>query len=357
MTGRFADPWWLLLIAPLWLSTWVAIRRARRHAVVYSSALLVRDLPVTIAQRWKRFLPWLRALGLALVVGAIARPQAGLQEFRVHAEGIAIVMCLDRSGSMEALDFQLKGEQVNRLAVVKQVFRDFVAGTGTGKLSGRPNDLIGLVTFGGFAESKAPLTLDHGALLEVLESIEIPQAVFDSGGQIINQRFFEEERATAIGDAVVLSADRLKAATAKSKVIILLSDGENMAGLIDPVAAAETVKTLGIKIYSIGIGSTGRVPFPVTDAFGRRQIVSQMMRLDETTLKRLADETGGKYFSAQDTAALEQVYVEIDRLEKSTSEGTVYSEYRELFQWLLLPGLLLIAIELLLRLTRFRAQP
>lgn len=352
---RFVDPWWLVLVAPLVVVTIIAVRRERRVSVLYSSTRLLRELPVTLAQRVKRLLPWLRFLGLLLVVVAIARPQAGLSQFRINTEGIAIVMCLDRSGSMEALDFELNGQRIDRLAVVKQVFRDFVSGKG--KLRGRPDDLIGLVTFGGFAEGKAPLTFDHGALLEVLDSVQISQPVYDAGGNIINERYLQEERATAIGDAVTLAVDRLKASSAKSKVIILLSDGENTAGIIDPVAAAEAAKAFGVKVYSIGIGTTGRVPFPVTDRYGRRAFVSQMVRLDDTTLKMLADTTGGRYFSAQDTEALESVYAAIDKLEKSVSEGTVYSEYRELFHWWLLPGLVLVVAEVVLRSTRFRSWP
>ena len=352
---RFVDPWLLLLIAPLAVAVIAAARRDGKVSVLYSSSTLLRELPVTFAQRLKRMLPWMRFLGLALVVVAIARPQAGLTQFRINSEGIAIVMCLDRSGSMEALDFELNGERVNRLAVVKQVFRDFVSGKG--ELRGRPDDLIGLVTFGGFAEGKAPLTFDHGALLEVLDSVEIPQPVFDSDRNIINERYLQEERATAIGDALTLSVDRLKASKAKSKVIILLSDGENTAGIIDPATAAETAKTFGLQVYSIGIGTTGRVPFPAVDAFGRRVYVSQMVRLDESTLRMVADVTGGRYFSAQHTQALENVYAEIDQLEKSVSEGTVYSEYRELFHWWLLPGIALLLTEVVLRNTRFRSWP
>jgi Ca-activated chloride channel family protein len=265
---RFADPWWLLLLAPLIAVMWASARRERQVAVLYSSTHWLRELPVTLAQRIRRRLPWLRFLGMALVLVAASRPQAGLSQFRISTEGIAIVMCLDRSGSMEALDFELNGERVNRLAVVKQVFRDFVVGNG--ELAGRPDDLIGLVVFGGYAEGRAPLTFDHGLLLEVLDSVQIPQPVLDANGNVINERFLEAERATAIGDAVTLAVDRLKASTAKSKVIILLSDGENTAGIIDPAAAAEAAKTFGVKIYSIGIGTTGRVPFPMNDEFGRR---------------------------------------------------------------------------------------
>jgi Ca-activated chloride channel family protein len=290
-----------------------------------------------------------------MIVIAIARPQAGLSEFRIRTEGIAIMMCLDRSGSMEALDFVENGERVNRLAVVKRVFREFVAGTG--ELPGRPDDLIGLVTFGGFAEGKTPLTFDHGALLEVLDSVQVTQPEYDTRQRVVDERFLQMERATAIGDAVVLGVDRLRASSAKSKVLILLSDGENTAGLVEPVDAAEVARNYGIKIYSIGIGTTGEVPFPTVDRFGRRRLMSQMVRLDEETLSMLAEKTGGLYFRAQDTKALEEVYSSIDKLEKSVSEGTVYSEYRELFQWWVLPGMALVIAEVLLRSTRFRTWP
>jgi Ca-activated chloride channel family protein len=356
-TIRLVDPWWLLLIVPLAVATSVAVRRERRISALYSSSRLLDHLPVTLAQRCQRFLPWMRVTGLLLVVVALARPQAGLSQFRIRTEGIALVMCLDRSGSMEALDFQLGGERVNRLAVVKRVFRDFIAGTG--KLPGRPDDLIGLVTFGGYAEGIAPLTFDHGALLQMLGTVQIAQPVYDSAGRVVNERYLEEERATAIGDAVTLAVDRLRDSSAKSKAIILLSDGENTAGIVDPAAAAEAAKTFGIKIYAIGIGTTGRVPFPASDRdpFGRQRFIARPVRLDETTLKMLAQTTGGQYFNAQDTEALENVYAAIDQLEKSESEGILYSEYRELFPWWLVPGLVLICGEFILRHTRLRTWP
>jgi Ca-activated chloride channel family protein len=352
---RFAEPWWFTLAVPAIAATMISIRRERRGAVLYSSVGLVAQLPQTFSQRIKRLLPWFRCFACLLIVVALTRPQAGLSAHRVRADGIAIAVCLDRSGSMEALDFQWEGKEVNRLVAVKNVLRDFVAGKGT--LNGRPDDLIGLIVFGGFAESKVPLTLDHGMLLEVLESVDIPQPIFDSRGNIINQRYFEEERATAIGDAVTLAVDRLKGSQAKSKVLIFLSDGENTAGIIQPEEAAAAAKEFGIKIYSIGVGRNGLAPFPFLDRFGRQVFKQQMVRLDEKTLKMLANTTGGKYFHAQDTSALEQVYAEIDTLEKTVSEGTTYMEYRELFQWLLLPGIALVVTEVLLRSTRLRSWP
>jgi Ca-activated chloride channel family protein len=356
MSGfRWQDPVWLLLWLPLIALSLLALRRRWQAAVLYSSVQLLKGLPVTLMLRVKRWLPWVRMLGLALVIAALARPQRGLREFRVQTEGIAIQMCLDRSGSMQALDFELDGQRVNRLAVVKKVFREFV--DGGRRMPGRPNDLIGLIAFGGYAEGKAPLTLDHGALLESLDSIEIPQPLRDKRGRIINERFLQEELSTAIGDAVTLAVDRLKDAPTKSKVIVLLSDGESNAGVVSPQDAAETAKTFGIKIYSIGVGSTGEVPFPGVDIFGRQVLQMQAVRLDEETLRTLADLTGGRYFNAQDTAALEQVYAEIDRLEKTPSAGRLYTEYVELYPWFLLPGLALILAEVVLSATRFRSLP
>lgn len=305
--------------------------------------------------RIKRLLPWLRAAGLLLVVVALARPQHGLQEFRIRTEGIAIQMCIDRSGSMQALDFSLDGERIDRLTAVKRVFRDFVSGQGS--LAGRPDDLIGLIAFGGYAEAKVPLTLDHGALLQVLDTVRIPHPITDTRGRVINQQLMEEEMATAIGDALLMAVDRLKDVAAKSKVVILLSDGEQTAGIAEPQQGAEAAKAFGIKIYSIGVGTTGSVPFPAVDGFGRSVLVRQHVRLDEATLKMLAAETGGKYFNAQDTKALVDVYAEIDQLEKTATEGRLYTEYRELYVWFLLPGLGLVLLQVVLSATRFRSLP
>ena len=356
MSGfRFQDPLWLLLLIPLLALAILAIRRQRRVAVLYSEVSVLKSLPKTLALRAKRAVPWLRMLGLALVVAALARPQRGREEFRIQAEGIAIQMCIDRSGSMQAMDFQLDGRRVDRLAAVKQVFRDFVAGSG--RLPGRPDDLIGLVAFGGYADGKCPLTLDHGALLEVLSEIEIPQPVRDSRGRVINSRLLQEDLATALGDAVALAVERLRDVEAKSKVIILLSDGKQTAGVIDPAEAADAAKAFGIKIYSIGVGTTGWAPFPVVDAFGKRQFRPQPVELDEKALKMLAETTGGRYFNAQDTETLERVYAEIDRLEKTMSEGRLYTQYRELYQYAMFPGLGLVLLEIMLVCTRFRSLP
>ncbi|MGO9112950.1 MAG: vWA domain-containing protein [Thermoguttaceae bacterium] len=357
MSFRFQTPLWLLLLVLLAVIGVLAISRQRRVAVLFSDVSILRTLPATLALRIKRALPWVRLAGLALLIVALARPQRGIEEFRLQTEGIAIQICIDRSGSMAALDFNLDGRQVNRLDVIKRVFHDFVMGKG--KLPGRPDDLIGLITFGGFVEPKCPLTLDHSALIQVLDAVEIPHPIFDSHGREINQRLWQEDSQTAIGDALAVAAKRLKDVQAKSKVIILLTDGEQTAGVLPPLEGAKIAKTFGVKVYTIGIGTNGMVtiPDPYPDAFGRTVLHQEVFPLDERTLQQIAEATGGKYFSAQDAERLEDVYAEIDRLEKSPSEGRLYSEYRELYQWFLLPGLGLIVAQVVLAGTRFRSLP
>lgn len=353
---RLHDPLWLLLLTPLVALVLYDITRRNRSAVLYSSVQVLKTLPRTLAQRIKATLPWMRFIGLGLVVVALARPQAGQEEFRIRTEGIAIQMVCDRSGSMQAMDFEDEdGQPADRLSAVKRVFRDFVAGKGA--LPGRPDDLIGLVSFGGYAEGVCPLTLDHGALLEILESVEVPEPVVDARGRVINEQLLQEEMATAIGDALALGTARVKEAKAKSRVLILLSDGENNFGVIDPLEAAAAAKTFGIKVYTIGIGSTGLAPFPEQDPFGRVVLRQRPVKLDEALLKSIADETGGKYFNARDTESLEEVYAEIDALEKTETEGRLYTEYSELFVYFLFAGLGLIVFQMMLSTTRFRSLP
>lgn len=329
MSGfRFQDPWWLLLLVPLAaLGVW-AIRR-RGATVLYSDVSLIRSLPAGAAQRIKRLLPWVRWGGMALLVVALARPQRGLEDFRIRAEGIAMLMCIDRSGSMETTDYLLDGRTMTRLEVVRRVLRDFVAGKG--KLAGRPDDLIGLIAFGGYAECCCPLTLDHDALLQVLDTVQVAQAAFNSPDDRILNRGVYEERLTAIGDALTIAVHRLKDVKAKSKVIVLLSDGKQTAGAIEPDEAAQLARDYGIKIYTVGL------------------------EYDEPTLKTLAEITGGRSFFAEDTKALQDVYSEIDRLEKSAAEGRVYTQYREWFPYPLVAGMGLVLLEFVLACTRFRS--
>ncbi len=356
MSGlRLHDPLWLAALLPALAVLWWSGRRERRAALLYSSLAPFRDLPVTFLQRCKRVLPGVRLLGVLLIAGALARPQQGREEFRVHHEGICIELVVDRSGSMEALDFREEGRPVDRLHAVKRVIRDFV--DGAGDLPGRPDDQIGLVVFGGYAESRCPLTLDHEALLGVLERVEIPGAGLSDRERALAERVIEGEAATAIGDALALGVSRLQDASARSRVIILLSDGESNAGALEPLAAAELARAEGVKVHTIGIGSTGIAPFRRFDHLGREHLVPDQVRLDERTLAKIAELTEGRYFNARDAETLLRVYEEIDRLEKSETEGVLYTDYRELFEYLLLPGAGLLLLELLLRATRFLTLP
>jgi len=357
MTGlRFESPFWLAALPPLLAFFWWRRRSVRREAATYSSAELLRDLPRTFAQKIGWLPPALRLTGLVLLVIALARPQQGRSETRIFGEGIAIQMCIDRSGSMRAMDFELDGKRVSRLEAVKRVFRDFVAGDDK-DLPGRRDDLIGLVAFGGFAVGRCPLTLDHGALLQSLESVKIPEPLRDSRGRIVEHDDYREELATAIGDALTLGCKRLDEVDAKSKVLVLLSDGKNTAGVIDPLDAADLAKTLGIRVHTIGVGTTGTAPFPAIDFSGRSILTPQQVEMDAVTLQAIADRSGGQFFHADNTAALQRVYADIDTLEKSKTEGRVYTEYRELYASVLLPGALLLLLELILRATRFRSLP
>ena len=356
MSGfRFHDPLWLAALIPVLLTLLWSARVRRRQFVLYSSLEGLSSLPVTPAQRLKRLLPAVRLGGLVLIVLALARPQEGREEFRVRTEGIAIQLVIDRSGSMAALDFQEEGERVNRLTAVKTVIRQFVEGVDD--LEGRADDQIGLVVFGGYAEGRCPLTLDHTALLNILERVQIPGEGLTPQQRDMAERYIEAEAATAIGDALALGVRRLREVPQESRILILLSDGESNAGVLTPMQAAELAQTEKVKVYTIGIGSTGMAPFPVEDSRGRVFLRRQAVVLDEITLRRIADLTGGKYYNARDAQALLDVYEEIDRLEKTESEGVVYTDYRELFEWALLPGMALLLIELLLSATRFLTLP
>ncbi len=351
---RFHDPLWLVLLIPLLAMVWWN-RRRPVAAVVYSSVESLKSLPRTTAQRMRRWLPWLGMAGLALLVIALARPQKGKEEYRVRTDGIAIEMCIDRSGSMSAKDFEMDGKPTTRLDVVKDTFEKFVKG-GDG-LPGRPDDLIGLVDFGGYVEVKCPLTLDHGALDQLLDTVKIAEPVVDAAGRVVNKKLYEEDQATAIGDALATAVDRLKPIKAKSKVIILLSDGVSNAGLLSPEEAAQIAKTFGVKVYTIGIGTTHPTGVPMPSLFGQTMMIPTRVEFDERALKRIAAATGGQYFSAEDTESLKDVYAAIDKLEKTTSEGRIYTDYRDLFEYPLMIGVVLLLTYTVLTATRFRTLP
>jgi Ca-activated chloride channel family protein len=354
---RFDSAFWLLVAPAALGALWWRFRPRSRPAALFSSVSELKGLPVTLAQRLRHGLRYLYALGICLVIVGLARPQAGKAETRIRGKGIAIEIVLDISGSMEALDFQLDGKDVSRLEAVKHVVRDFVLGSRQSRLAGRPEDLIGLVAFGGFADSKCPLTLDHGALVDIVSELDVPRPLRDSQGRVINAQSLQEELATAIGDGVALGVDRLRGAEARSKVLILLTDGDCNAGVVDPREAAGIAAESGIRLYTIGIGRNGTVPFPQEDGFGNRVLVPARFRVDEELLREMAKTGKGRYFHASNSESLIQVYAEIDALEKSQLEETKFSEYTELFRWFAASGLALILAVGLLTETRFRSLP
>ena len=275
----------------------------------------------------------LRIAFVFLSVLALARPQSPIADLKIQTEGIDIVLSIDCSTSMLAEDFKLAGRRQNRLEVVKQVVKDFI--------KGRQNDRIGIVAFAARAYTACPLTLDYGWLLENLERIKI--------GLI--------EDGTAIGSGIASSLNRLNDIRAKSKVIILLTDGRNNTGKISPGVATEAARALKVKIYTIGAGTKGMAPYPVKDFFGNTVYQPAQIDIDEDTLRKIAQDSGGKYFRATDTESLREIYKEIDRLEKTIIEEKGYSEYEELFPYFLIPGLAILFLEIILTNTVFRKIP
>jgi Ca-activated chloride channel family protein len=274
----------------------------------------------------------LRVLVMALIIVGLARPQTGQAKEIITGEGVDIALALDISGSMASLDF----EPQNRLEAAKEVISDFV--------QERPYDQVGLVVFASDAFSQSPPTMDHNVLQRLLERTTLATDLGIDDG-------------TAIGMGLANAGNMLKDSDASSKVVILLTDGVNNAGQIDPLTAAEAANSLGIKVYTIGMGRPGQVPVPTVNIFGRERIVYQESILDEVTLQEIAATTGGRYFRAEDTEGLKQIYNEINDMEKSQIEMHSYTRYRELAPWLLVPALALLVGEMVLRRTVFRKLP
>jgi len=326
---RFAQPIFFLLVIPLAVAAWAVYGRRLRQAMLFSPTDRLPRLQRTWRMAVRAILPILYLTGAALMIIALARPQTMLSLTTRKTNAIAIQMVVDVSGSMQALDFSTKDNYRNRLDVVKNTFAKFI--------ERRKEDLIGLVTFGGFATSRVPLTIDHGALLHTLKGVHIPKPMLTQQGQVANQ----EELLTAIGDALATACARLENADIKSKIIVLLSDGESNTGLIKPEEAMKVAKALDIKVYTIGVGSNGRAPFMAQDIFGRQTIQYAEVRLDEALLKAIAKTTGGHYFNVKDPQGLKQALAEIDKLEKTEIQKDVYNQFNELFWRPLLAGLLL----------------
>ncbi|HMS15798.1 MAG TPA: VWA domain-containing protein [Planctomycetota bacterium] len=325
---RFADPIWFLLLLPLLAVLLVRRQDKNRPAVIFSSLRNLKKLPITKSQRLRRLLPAMFALGCLGLILALARPQSGREETSVRTDGVAIQLVVDRSGSMGKDDLdqdRFDRQVVTRLDVVKDVLVDFVEPGGD--LPGRPGDLLGLVTFAGYVQAHAPLTLDHAALSRALKTVQIPPMTHRN----------DDVQSTAIGDGLVLALNRLREVEAKSKVIVLLSDGENTAGTSKPADGARLAKSDGVKVYTVGIGA------------GRE--------MDEEALQEIATLTGGRYFRARSADGIRGVYAAIDDLERSEITSLSATRWTDHFQWPLGAGILLLFLYSLLMDTRFRSLP
>jgi Ca-activated chloride channel family protein len=342
MSFSFASPWWLLALLAIPLLAWLRGRSGPESAFVYSSLSLVKGITELRRSRAGTFLINLRWLALALLVLGLARPQMSGGQAPLKASGIDIAVALDLSGSMVAEDFKLRGEQVNRLAIAKDTLNTFI--------DNRPADRIGLIAFATDAYIAAPPTLDHDFLRRVLDRLEL--------GSINGEQ-------TAIGSAIATAVNRLRDLKSKSKIVILMTDGQNNAGKIPPLTAAEAAAALGIKVYTIGVGTHGFAPVPLMDrsgkpardAFGRQVYGRQPVDIDEDTLRKIAQQTGGKYFRADSTETLRKVYSEIDSLEKTEAQLNKFAYVEELMSWFVLPGFALVMLELILGQTVWRKLP
>lgn len=330
---RFAQPWFLLLLLLLPLIAWLKGKRGGQPAFLYSSVSLVKGISGVTRSHVGAILLRLRWLALALMIIGLARPQLGEGEQTVTASGVDIVVALDLSSSMKSEDFILNGQQVNRLDVAKDVLRAFI--------KRRANDRIGLVAFAGRPYIAAPPTLDHEFLLANLERLNI--------GMI--------EDSTAIGSALATCLNRLRELQSKSKIVVLMTDGQNNAGKVPPLTAAEAAQALGVKVYTIGIGTRGRVPVPYLNPLGYKRYRTEEVNIDEDTLKQIAKRTGGMYFRGDSSTTLRDIYGQIDRLEKTEVQVKKFQRYRELFPLVVLPGLALLLLEVILSHTVWRKLP
>lgn len=325
----FAYPWvlYFLAIIPLMIAWYLFRGMKTQSSVKYSSLNIFKDVPSTLRE-YLRHIPFaVRLIAIGLLIIALARPQSFSSGENVTTEGIDIAMVLDISGSMLAEDFK-----PNRLDAAKNVIDNFV--------EGRTSDRIGLVIFSREAFTQCPLTIDYSVLRNLL--LDIRSGMIEDG--------------TAIGNAIANGVNRLKESDAKSRIIILLTDGVNNAGEVDPISAAEIAKAFGIRIYTIGVGTRGEAPYPVQTPFGTRyQMVP--VEIDEEMLTKISDITGGEYFRATNNRALEEIYNKIDKLEKTKIEITSYKNTTEKYHSWLWGGLLLLIVELGLSRTILRKFP
>ena len=328
---RFANPLFLILVAIIPFLCWYYFRQGRKReaSILFSDIDIVKNIRPGFKVVYRHIPMIMRMMAIFIFILAMARPQAGQREEEIITEGIDIILTLDTSSSMKMEDFKPQ----NRLGAAKEVIEGFI--------KSRYNDRIGLVVFSRFSFTQCPLTLDYGVLLDLLEKIDI--------GMI--------EDGTAIGTAIANSVNRLRDSHAKSKVIILLTDGVNNAGKIDPLTSAKTAKALGIKIYTIGAGKPGGALYPIDDPIFGKRYVRMDTEIDEVLLRKIAEGTGGMYFRAKDERGLREIYETIGKLEKTEIKTKEYANYTELAGYFLLPGFIIILLEIVLSNTVFRKIP
>ncbi len=330
---RFTSPWYFLLLLLVPLLVWYRHRRHRPLTMASSALFPVADIEASTALRLRLLVPAIKYAALVLMIVALARPQWGTERTEVQTEGINIVLALDLSESMAALDFNKKGHVVNRLEAVRGVVQDFVGG--------RTGDRIGMVVFGTHAYTQLPLTRDYNTIVSMLDRLKIGAA---------------GER-TAIGDAIGISIKRLADIASKSNIIILLTDGQSNAGELSPETATVIAKEKKVKIYTIGVGTRGKAPFLINDPLFGERYVYQRVNIDEDTLKTIAEKTGGRYFRAEDLGGLQEIYDTIGELEKTEVKVNIFADYSEAYPYLLLPAILLLPVYIILRNTRYLVVP
>ena len=338
---EFREPWFLVLaILAVPLYFWM-----RHHAgrIKFSSLKIWPEKSKSFRSRTAFVPPLLLCLAFVAFCITLAGPRIPGGEIRQHRSGISMMMVVDKSGSMAALDMSKENKEQTRLEAVQEVVRDFIKGNGS-TLRGRFDDAIGMVSFATYPDSDCPLTLDHLTLLEIVKELQIVTS--------------QEESSTSIGDAIALATERLREAPGKSKVMILLTDGVNNSGYEDPIEAAKMAANFGIKIYSIGVGKNGFAPVRVDNPFtGRSEIRTFKVELDEKSLTEIAEMTGGEYFRATNREGLEKIYEKIDALEKTMISEERRLHYDEKYAIFLVLGMILAALGFVLRLTYYRRSP
>lgn len=330
---RFASPYAFFLFATIPVALIFRHRGQTHPAMSVPSLTRVRKILPSPFLFIHQALPLLKYAALCLMIIALARPQFGTQKMNVLTEGVNIILAVDLSESMAALDFKRGGKIVNRLEAVKGVVHDFIAK--------RNGDRIGMVVFGTNAYTQLPLTRDYNTIASILERLQIGAA----------------GKTTAIGDAIGISLKRIEDIESKSNIIILLTDGQSNAGELAPKTAAEIAVQKKVKLYTVGVGTRGKAPFLINDPIFGQRYVYQEVDIDEDALREIADKTGGLYFRAENTEGLEKIYDTIDKLEKTEVKVKIFAEYDEFYIYFLIPAFVILCFWIILSNTRFLRVP